>query len=59
MSKYNNLSCLLVLPQYRRQGFGLMLIEFSEYLLPCVFQLRCELVVQYPTNGPLNQAIHA
>ncbi|VDN96565.1 unnamed protein product [Rodentolepis nana] len=29
---YNNLSCVLVLPQYQRQGFGHMLIDFS-YLL--------------------------
>uniref|UniRef100_A0A5K3FU50 Histone acetyltransferase n=1 Tax=Mesocestoides corti TaxID=53468 RepID=A0A5K3FU50_MESCO len=32
---FNNLSCLLILPHYQRQGFGRMLIEFS-YVLSCV-----------------------
>ena len=27
-----NVSCLLTLPQYMRQGYGKMLIDFSEYL---------------------------
>ncbi|VDM21278.1 unnamed protein product [Hydatigera taeniaeformis] len=29
---FNNLSCLLVMPHYQRQGFGRMLIEFSTSL---------------------------
>lgn len=28
--KYN-VSCIMTLPQYQRQGFGRFLIEFSEY----------------------------
>lgn len=27
-----NVSCILTMPQYMRQGYGKMLIDFSEYL---------------------------
>lgn len=29
-----NVSCILTMPQYMRQGFGKMLIDFSEYSYP-------------------------
>lgn len=27
-----NVSCILTMPQYMRQGYGKMLIDFSEYI---------------------------
>lgn len=27
-----NVSCILTMPQYMRQGFGKMLIDFSKYI---------------------------
>ena len=32
-----NVSCILTMPQYMRQGYGKMLIDFSECFPLCVF----------------------
>lgn len=38
-SKNNNLSCLLTLPGENRKGFGKLLIDMSQFLLPLSFDI--------------------
>lgn len=53
-----NVSCILTMPQYMRQGYGKMLIDFSEYRHSlCVF--LSVFVFCYPTFNTSQRILHS
>lgn len=53
-----NVSCILTMPQYMRQGYGKMLIDFSECRRPlCVFLFV--FVFWYPTFNTSQGILHS
>lgn len=48
-----NVSCILTMPQYMRQGFGKMLIDFSKYVFIPRVSLKISSKEQIQAQMPL------
>jgi GNAT superfamily N-acetyltransferase len=44
-----NVSCILTLPPYQRQGYGRLLIDFSEYIFQLIVVLLFD--IEVPRNN--------